>query len=103
MVSRLSTTCQAEVESSFDVTDLRGPVWARVARVSMLFLSDVAALLVVGMFAYLVWAAPVRQLIYAGSDPQPASLYLALLPLLPLFGVGYAGAGLYPGFGLGAV
>lgn len=95
MVSTSSALDQAGVSSSLDVRHLRWLALARVARVFVLLLSDVAALLLAGWFAYAFWAAPVRD--------QPASLYVALLPIVPVFGVGYAGAGLYPGFGLGAV
>ena len=47
------------------------------------------------MLAYLLWALPARG--------QSSVLYLQLAPLLSLFIVGYARAGLYPGFGLGPV
>jgi FlaA1/EpsC-like NDP-sugar epimerase len=43
---------------------------------------------------YLLWARPVLQ--------QPSTLYADLLPVLGLFPLGYAGMGLYPGFGVGA-
>ena len=81
--------------ASLAVPASRRLVSARVVRIFLLLLFDTVALGVAGGLAYAFWAAPVRN--------QPAGLYLALLPLLPLFGVGYAGAGLYPGFGLGAV
>ncbi|MEA2625045.1 MAG: hypothetical protein QOD06_1090, partial [Candidatus Binatota bacterium] len=48
-----------------------------------------------GAFGYLVWANPILQ--------QPASVYFAILPVVCLFPLAYAGAGLYPGFGVGAV
>ena len=80
-----------------DLAVLDRPIsaWARVGRVFVLLLSDHAALLAVACFAYAAWAAPVHQ--------QPAALYVRLLPMAPLFAVGYALLGLYPGFGLGAV
>jgi hypothetical protein len=43
---------------------------------------------------YLLWARLVLDL--------PLSLYTELMPLLLLFPLGYDGAGLYPGFGIGA-
>ena len=78
-----------------DVLDRPISAWARVGRVFVLLLSDHAALLTVAFFAYAAWAAPVHQ--------QPAALYVRLLPMAPLFAIGYALLGLYPGFGLGAV
>lgn len=66
-----------------------------LARHAALFSCDVTALLVSATLAYLVWA---RAFLH-----QPASLYLQLLPLLCLFPLSYATAGLYPGFGLGPV
>lgn len=67
----------------------------RGARVVLLILIDLAALLLCCTAAYLLWARPVHQ-----QDPL---LYLQLAPLLLLFLFGYAQAGLYPGFGLGPV
>ncbi len=64
-------------------------------RVALIVLSDVAALAASGAVAYLAWAFQVRG--------QPARVYLELLPLIGLFVLGYAKAGLYPGFGVGAV
>jgi len=69
--------------------------WTRPARVATLILSDVLALLVAGSAAYLLWALPVRNM--------SAEMYLELWPFLALFILGYAQAGLYPGFGLGPV
>jgi hypothetical protein len=46
-----------------------------------------------GLSAYLIWALPVKE--------QPIAIYAGLAPLLSLFILGYAQAGLYPGFGLG--
>lgn len=66
---------------------------ARAARIFILLLADVAALLAAALLAYVLWAWPVRH--------QPLAAYGELFPLLFLFPLGYAGAGLYPGFGLG--
>lgn len=66
-----------------------------LARNSVLFLCDLFALLMASMFGYIIWAGAILH--------QPASQYLSLLPLLCLFPLAYAAAGLYPGFGLGAV
>jgi Undecaprenyl-phosphate galactose phosphotransferase WbaP len=68
---------------------------ARAGRLLVLALTDFAALLLAGALAYLLWARPVRD--------QSPELYLGLAPLLSLFLLGYAQAGLYPGFGLGPV
>jgi Undecaprenyl-phosphate galactose phosphotransferase WbaP len=69
--------------------------WPRVVRVAVLLLTDIVALLTAVSLGYLMWAGPVLR--------QPASVYVDLIPLLLLFLLGYAGAGLYPGFGVGAV
>jgi Undecaprenyl-phosphate galactose phosphotransferase WbaP len=66
-----------------------------VVRVAVLLLTDMVALLTAVSLGYLLWAGPVLR--------QPASVYVDLIPLLLLFPLGYAGAGLYPGFGVGAV
>jgi Undecaprenyl-phosphate galactose phosphotransferase WbaP len=56
---------------------------------------DVTALVAAGLSAYAAWALPVRG--------QSLDLYLRLWPALPLFLLGYAQAGLYPGVGIGPV
>ena len=75
------------------------PAWPRwgpaVLRVVIFILADIGALMGAASLGYLLWAEPVRG--------QPAALYVDLIPLLLLFPLGYAGAGLYPGFGVGAV
>src|SRR5690242_7041148 len=68
---------------------------ARAARLAVLAISDLTALVLSCAAAYLVWALPVKG--------QSALLYLDLFPLVVLFLVGYAVVGLYPGFGLGPV
>jgi Undecaprenyl-phosphate galactose phosphotransferase WbaP len=73
---------------------LRSPWWLHVARIGILLLTDMLALLAAGVVGYLLWARPVSQ--------QSLELYTDLLPLLWLFPLGYAGMGLYPGFGVGA-
>jgi Undecaprenyl-phosphate galactose phosphotransferase WbaP len=68
---------------------------ARFARVAVLVAGDV---LVIGLalgLAYAIWAR--------GQLRQPESLYLPLWPAVCLFPLLYAGARLYPGFGLGPV
>ena len=78
------------------VRDVAGAHWAnRVARWCFLAATDATALLLSAAFAYLLWALPIRE--------QSPGLYLQLSPLVFLFVVGYAQAGLYPGFGLGPV
>jgi len=69
--------------------------WPRVVRLVILLLTDMTALLLAMSVGYLLWAGPVLA--------QPPSVFISLLPLLLLFPLGYAGAGLYPGFGVGAV
>jgi hypothetical protein len=73
-----------------------GTRWiSRVARWFLLAAADVGALFLSASLAYLLWALPMRE--------QSAGLYLQLAPLVLLFVLGYAQAGLYPGFGLGPV
>jgi Undecaprenyl-phosphate galactose phosphotransferase WbaP len=67
----------------------------RVARIAVLCVSDLSALIIATVSAYLLWALPARG--------QSVALYLQLAPLVSLFVLGYAQAGLYPGFGLGPV
>lgn len=69
--------------------------WLPVARVAILLLTDMVALVAATALGYLLWAGPVLH--------QSPSLYTDLVPLLCLFPLGYAGARLYPGFGIGAV
>ena len=71
------------------------PTYARGLRVAALMATDFASLCASGAAAYLLWALPMRH--------QSPDMYLRLLPLLTLFIVGFAAAGLYPGFGLGPV
>ena len=66
-----------------------------LARNSVLLFCDLSALLIASMLGYVAWAEAILH--------QPASQYFSLLPLLCLFPFAYAAAGLYPGFGLGAV
>jgi len=68
---------------------------ARVARVATLVAADFSALIIATVSAYLLWALPARG--------QSFGLYLQVAPLISLFVLGYAQAGLYPGFGLGPV
>ena len=66
-----------------------------LARNSVLLFCDLSALLIASMLGYVAWAEAILH--------QSVSQYLSLLPLLCLFPLAYATAGLYPGFGLGAV
>jgi Undecaprenyl-phosphate galactose phosphotransferase WbaP len=66
-----------------------------ILRFAVLFSSDVTALLMSATLGYLIWA---RIFLH-----QPVSLYIGLSPLFCLFPLSYAAAGLYPGFGLGAI
>ena len=67
----------------------------RAARVGVLVVTDVSALAAAGLVAYLLWALPAKA--------QSVALYTRLVPLLAVFVLGYAQAGLYPGLGLGPV
>ncbi len=78
------------------VWEARWPLWwSRVTRLVILLLTDMLALVLAMSVGYLLWAGPVLE--------QPAAVFVSLLPLLLLFPLGYAGAGLYPGVGVGAV
>lgn len=67
----------------------------RLARNAVLLTADALGLTLAAFLAYALWALPVHG--------QPPSLYVGLWPLFFLFLLGYAFAGLYPGFGLGPV
>jgi Undecaprenyl-phosphate galactose phosphotransferase WbaP len=69
--------------------------WPRVIHVALLFLTDMLALVSAVSLGYVLWAWLVLH--------QLPSDYIELMPLLLLFPLGYAGVGLYPGFGVGAV
>lgn len=71
----------------------RRPLLNSSLRCAVLFLSDLAALLISLTVGYLTWARPLLQ--------QTPSLYLSLLPLFSLFFLSYAASGLYPGMALG--
>jgi Undecaprenyl-phosphate galactose phosphotransferase WbaP len=71
------------------------PRAARVARIAVLGAGDTSALLLASLSAYALWALPAKG--------QSLALYLAIAPLISIFLVGYAQAGLYPGFGVGPV
>jgi Undecaprenyl-phosphate galactose phosphotransferase WbaP len=69
--------------------------WPEPARVLVLVACDLAALLAGMAFAYAVWANPVHH--------HGLRMYAGVAWITPVFIVGYALSGLYPGFGLGAV
>jgi len=86
----------AQVEDSGRLSvEIGSPHLARVGRVALLVAVDALVLLAVWTAAYLTWARPVHG--------QPVGMYLELAPLMVLFFIGFAQAGLYPGFGLGPV
>jgi Undecaprenyl-phosphate galactose phosphotransferase WbaP len=66
-----------------------------LARNSVLLFCDLSALLIASTLGYVAWAEALLH--------QPVCPYFSLLPLLCVFPLAYAAAGLYPGFGLGAV
>lgn len=69
--------------------------WRWIARAAVLLVTDLCALIAAVAVGYGLWAGPILG--------QPFALYADLYPLLILFPLGYVGAGLYPGFGMGAV
>ncbi len=66
-----------------------------LARGGILVLTDLTALFASGLLSYMVWA----RLMFS----QPLTAYYNLAGLFLLFPLAYAEAGLYPGFGIGAV
>jgi Undecaprenyl-phosphate galactose phosphotransferase WbaP len=69
--------------------------WVRIFRVSLLAVTDVVVLVGIGALCVWLWAINVRG--------QTFSHYLGFFPFVTLFLLGFAKAGLYPGFGIGAV
>jgi Undecaprenyl-phosphate galactose phosphotransferase WbaP len=80
---------------SLNLPQRRAEPWAGTARAAILAGADTVSLLVGASMAFLLWAQPVR-----GQD---FALYIPSIPILLLVVLGYAQAGLYPGFGLGQV
>lgn len=74
---------------------LRRRILSAPGRIAVLLVSDVCALVTALSIGYALWAGPVLAASPGG--------YIPVLPLLALFPLTYAVAGLYPGFGLGAV
>jgi len=72
-----------------------GAKWSVLASIFVLSLSDLYALATAFIVAYILWPHTILH--------QPAWPYFRLAPLAFLFPTFYAVAGLYPGFGLGAV
>lgn len=71
------------------------PRWPRLVRPAVLAACDLSVIAGCGYVAAWFWGVGVRR--------QPIAMYLDLWPLLGLFLLGFAMAGLYSGFGLGAV
>lgn len=69
--------------------------WRWIARAAVLLVTDLCALIGAVIVGHSLWAGPILG--------QSFALYAELYPLLILFPLGYVGAGLYPGFGMGAV
>lgn len=90
----LGSVVAAQAESERDRV-VGSSWWARVLRVTVLVTTDLVSLSACALAAYWIWA---RSLL--GQKP---SVYLPLLPLVLLFPLAYGTAGLYPGFGVGAV
>lgn len=86
----LSTTAERHLREAASFRFVADP-----ARVIVLIVSDLLALVSSGAIGYLIWAYPVRG--------QALSLYVQLLPLLSVFVATYFLLGLYPGQGLGGV
>ena len=86
----LSTTAERHLREAASFRFVADP-----ARVIVLIVSDLLALVSSGAIGYLIWAYPVRG--------QSVALYLQALPLLAAFVATYYLLGLYPGQGLGGV
>ena len=84
----------AVIPETWEAMRLYSRIWLPLARVFTLLFFDVCALAVAALLAYSVWAY--------GILHQPFELYKDLFAFILLVPFGYAIAGLYPGFGLGA-
>jgi Undecaprenyl-phosphate galactose phosphotransferase WbaP len=92
----LKTTLAEKIYFSISEGRLNVPAGAApTARLLLLLAVDVTALLVCGCFSYYSWGHLLLR--------QPVSIYVNLIFFLLLIPLGYAAAGLYPGFGVGAV
>ncbi len=90
------TSGAVALESPIQCRNATRSVWLhRLARVGILVATDMAAVLCSLILGYGAWAHSVLG--------QPIEVYLDVAPLMLLFPLGYAAAGLYPGFGIGAV
>ena len=75
--------------------EVRPRWWQPIMRVAVLVAGDILALLASLAAGYLLWARPVHHHGLRMYDDVPL--------VVPVFIIGYALSGLYPGFGLGAV
>ncbi|HVC44312.1 MAG TPA: exopolysaccharide biosynthesis polyprenyl glycosylphosphotransferase [Candidatus Binataceae bacterium] len=85
---------QAVIPASWDAVRVYAHDWPTYARVAILLLVDLLALVLSAAAAYGFWAY--------GMLDQPIDLYKLLFAFILLVPIGYAAAGLYPGFGIGA-
>jgi Undecaprenyl-phosphate galactose phosphotransferase WbaP len=69
--------------------------WVPIVRINVLLLADLFALFVAAALGFYAYAGPVLH--------QPTYLYTPTIGLLFFVPLGFAAAGLYPGFGLGSV
>jgi Undecaprenyl-phosphate galactose phosphotransferase WbaP len=76
-------------------TRLLSRLWTEALSVTMLAVSDLLAMLTAFAAGFFCWVRPVLH--------QSLDQYAGALPFLGLFTAFFAAAGLYPGFGLGAV
>jgi len=83
------------VKADFVVGSSQSSYGHRVARNALLGGTDIVMISLAVAIAFVTWAAPIRD--------QPVEIYFALAPLIVIFLVGYASAGLYPSLGLGPV
>ena len=87
-------TCHAVIPDTWETMQLYSRWWLPLARVLTLLVFDICALTLGAMLAYTVWAY--------GILNQPVGVYRVLFAFILMVPIGYAVAGLYPGFGLGA-
>jgi Undecaprenyl-phosphate galactose phosphotransferase WbaP len=89
-----ASTRRAVIPDTWETMQLYSRWWLPLARVVTLLAVDLCALTLGAVLAYTMWAY--------GILHQPVEGYKVLFAFILMVPVGYAVAGLYPGFGLGA-
>jgi Undecaprenyl-phosphate galactose phosphotransferase WbaP len=87
-------TRRAVIPDTWETMQLCSRCWLPLARVVTLLTVDLCTLTLGAVLAYTIWAY--------GILYQPVEVYKVLFAFILTVPIGYAVAGLYPGFGLGA-